>query len=179
MPSWCEGLRLPAHRCALDDCRGQATVEAAFLVPLLLIGLMMLIQPGIILYDRMVMGSAASEGCRLLVTMSATDGIDRYEEAVKRALASVPQQDNFHMHNPCSWEVVLEGGVGSRATVTIRNKVRPLPLFDWGAAALGILDSDGLMSIEVKSETSGWPDWVSGSSGGLTPRGWIDSWDAS
>lgn len=179
MPSWCEGLRLFFRRQVLGGCCGQATVEAAFLVPLLLVGLMLLIQPGIVLYDRMVMNAAASEGCRLLTTMSGTDYAARLEEAIRRGLAAIPQQENFHMHDPCSWEVFLEGGAGSRASVTIRNKVRPLPLFDWGASALGVLDSEGLMSIEVKSEARGWPDWVSGSSEGLTPRGWIDSWDGS
>ena len=34
---------------------GQATVEAAFLIPLILLLLMLLMQPGIILYSRMVM----------------------------------------------------------------------------------------------------------------------------
>ena len=47
---------------------GQATVEAAFLLPVLFVGLLLLMQPGILLYDRLVMQAAASEGCRLLAT---------------------------------------------------------------------------------------------------------------
>ena len=35
--------------------RGQATVEGAFLIPVILLMLMLLIQPGILLYDRVVM----------------------------------------------------------------------------------------------------------------------------
>ena len=42
---------------------GQATVEAAFLLPVLFVGLLLLMQPGILLYDRLVMQAAASEGC--------------------------------------------------------------------------------------------------------------------
>lgn len=179
MRSWCRGPLLFACDRLFGACRGQATVEAAFLVPSLLLGLMLLIQPGIILYDRMVMSAAASEGCRLLVTKAAGEDAARYQAAVKRALASVPQQDNFHVHDPCSWDVSLEGGEGGAAFVTIRNKLRPLPLFDWGARALGALDSDGLLSVEVSCEAHGLPDWVSGSSGGHSPRGWIGSWDAS
>ena len=34
---------------------GQATIEAAFMIPVLLIAVLLLIQPGIIMYDRMVM----------------------------------------------------------------------------------------------------------------------------
>ena len=41
---------------------GQATVEAAVLIPVLFTVLLLLIQPGIILYDRMVMNYAAAEG---------------------------------------------------------------------------------------------------------------------
>ncbi len=52
-----------AGRCG---CRedGQATVEAAFALPVLFLLVLLLVQPGIVLYDRMVMASAAAEGCR-------------------------------------------------------------------------------------------------------------------
>ena len=39
---------------------GQATVEAAFLIPVIFVAMMVLLQPGIILYDRMVMNHAAA-----------------------------------------------------------------------------------------------------------------------
>lgn len=48
--------------------KGQAAVECAFLIPVTLLLLMLLIQPGIILYNHMVMKAAASEGCRLIAT---------------------------------------------------------------------------------------------------------------
>lgn len=47
---------------------GQAAVECAFLIPVVLLLLLFLIQPGIILYNHTVMKAAASEGCRLLST---------------------------------------------------------------------------------------------------------------
>lgn len=53
---------------------GQATVEAAFLLPVLFVWLLLLMQPGILLYDRLVMQAAASEGCRLLATKTAAAG---------------------------------------------------------------------------------------------------------
>ena len=40
---------------------GQSTVEGAFLIPVILLMLMLLIQPGILLYNRVVMQSAAEE----------------------------------------------------------------------------------------------------------------------
>ena len=41
--------------------RGQATVEAAFLIPVLFTVLLLSVQPGMVLYDRMVMRAAASD----------------------------------------------------------------------------------------------------------------------
>ncbi len=57
----------------LRDERGQATVEAAFAVPVLMVLVLVLVQPGIILYDRIVMEGAAAAGCRLLATLPESD----------------------------------------------------------------------------------------------------------
>ena len=49
-----------------NDERGQGTVEAALVIPVLFVLLLLLLQPGIVLYDRMVMRGAAAEACRPL-----------------------------------------------------------------------------------------------------------------
>lgn len=68
-------------------------MEAAFALPVLMVLLLLLIQPGIVLYDRMVMQAAAAEGCRLLAT--STDSLGAMDEAceafVRHRLGSVPQ----------------------------------------------------------------------------------------
>lgn len=61
--------------------RGQGTVEAAFVLPVLLGLVLFLLQPGIVLYDRVVMKSAAAEACRLLIVSGSDFG--ESEEAVK------------------------------------------------------------------------------------------------
>ena len=58
----------------LHDERGQGSVEAAVVIPVLFLLLLMLLQPGIVLYDRIVMGSAAAEACRLLATSTDARG---------------------------------------------------------------------------------------------------------
>ena len=57
-------------------------MEGAFAIPLVFLLLLLLLQPGILLYDRMVMNAAAAEGCRMLATRSADAGVDAaaYEE---------------------------------------------------------------------------------------------------
>ena len=158
---------------------GQASVEAAFLIPIVFIMLLLLIQPGIILYDRMVMQSAASEGCRLLATKTDAVGFsdEKYESYILRRLGSIPPQDNFHVHNgTCSWEIELVGNENSAVVnVTIKNKVRPLPLLDSGAKLLGLLDESGLLTIEVSVSMPTQPYWVSGSEYGLDPRAWVEA----
>ena len=63
--------------------RGQGTVEAAFVLPVLLGLVLFLLQPGIVLYDRVVMKSAAAEACQLLAVSGSDFG--ESEEAVRRS----------------------------------------------------------------------------------------------
>ena len=68
------------------DARGQSTVEAAVALPVVFLLVLLLVQPGIVLYDRMVMAGAAAEGCRLLAT---SDGdAATCEEYVRRPSTS-------------------------------------------------------------------------------------------
>ena len=86
------------------DARGQSTVEAAVALPVVFLLVLLLVQPGIVLYDRMVMAGAAAEGCRLLAT---SDGdAATCEEYVRRRLGAIPPFDVFHVHDSgCTWEV--------------------------------------------------------------------------
>ncbi len=156
---------------------GQATVEGAFLIPLILLLLMMLIQPGILLYNRMVMQSAAAEGCRLLATRPV-DGYGSeaaFKEYVLRHLGSVPQQENFHVHESgCSWVVELKGDeTHERVGVSIENRVKPLPFFDFGASTLGLTGSDGCFSQKVEVSQQVKSDWVLNNELGLVPDSWV------
>ena len=153
-------------------------MEAAFLIPVLLGGLLLLIQPGIVLYDRMVMNAAAAEGCRLMVTLPEGDSSDQCRNFVLRRLAAVPQQDCFHVHGgDCSWEVETTGGETSQeVSVTIRNKIKPLPLLSWGSALLGASCADGTWVVEVTQTLATQPSWVEGAAEGSGPSTWIGAW---
>lgn len=159
---------------------GQATVEAAFMIPVLFVVLLLLLQPGIILYDRVVMSHAAAEGCRLLATSNASFGTDDAQcaELIRRRLGAIPQQDIFHVHEGgCSYQVdVSGGGESSLASVSIENKVRLLPLFD-SAAALAGLAEDGCIVVKVECQIETQPDWVSSSASGIDPDAWVHSRD--
>lgn len=156
--------------------RGQAVVECAFLIPVVLLVLMMLIQPGILLYNYMVMNAAAAEGCRLLATKTAVSTSEEvYEDTVRRHLGSIPQQENFHVHQSgCSWVISMEGSEESiTVSVSIENQIKPLPFFDFGSRVLGLTNAEGNFVQEVQVERDVYSAWVAQSEDGISPRDWV------
>lgn len=163
----------------LDD-HGQAVVEGAFAIPVMFLLLLLLVQPGILLYDQMVMRAAAAEGCRMLATRSADAGVDAaaYEEAVRRHLGAIPQQENFHRHRDgCSWDISLSGDEhATEVSVRIAHSVRLLPLFDAGGTLLGLGDGAGNIGLEVEVSAPTQDTWVAGSEFGMNPSAWVGKW---
>ncbi len=160
------------------DERGQSTVEAAFVLPIVMLLVLFLLQPGIILYDRIVMQSAATEGCRLLSTLPS-DNTSEGEDYIKRRLSAVPQQDLFHVHSDsaCSWVIELVGNeTTSQVSVSILTEVKPLPLLDIGAALLGMTNDEGNLEVKVEAQLQSQPDWVLSDEGSLDPTNWIGAW---
>lgn len=158
------------------DDAGQTTVEAAFALPALLLLVILLVQPGIVLYDRMVMAGAAAEGCRLLAT--GEGDVATCETFVKRRLGAVPPQDHFHVHDGgCTWEVVCAGGGGDdRSRVTVRTEVEPLPLLGAPAALAGLLNARGNLEVEVTVEAPTRAVWAQQSLGGASPNERAGAW---
>lgn len=162
--------------------QGQAVVEAAFLIPVLLLALLLLIQPTILLYTTLVMQGAAAETCRIVATESLMEkNVDAIEDFAKRRLAAVPQQDNFHVHEPsCTWVITYTGDEStSEVTVEITNEVKPLPLFDFGLEALGVLNDEGNYQLEVSHHLATKSAWVQQNPLGTDPDQWIERWNAS
>lgn len=161
------------------DRTGQTTVEAAYLIPVLFLLLLLLCQPIILLYNHMVMNGAASEACRLLSTKTSVGAYsdDKYEGYVKRRLAAIPPLDIFHAHTGAkTWDITMEGDEStSNVTVRITNKLKPLPLLDLGAGLLGLCDEEGYLvqTVEVTAPTQ--PSWVWGGENS-GPTQWTTQW---
>ena len=173
-------LRLAASQPRHWSCRGQGTVEAAIAIPILFILMLLLLQPAIVLYDRVVMGNAAAEACRLIAT--STDALGSMsgssEAFVRHRLAAIPQHECFHAHEDgCSWDIELSGDESSGVvTVRIANELKPLPLFDAGSTFLGLTNGRGHLVIEESVSMPTQPDWVSSSPEGTDPASWIGAW---
>lgn len=162
------------------DMRGQAVVEAAALIPVLFITLLLLIQPGILLYDRVVMQAAAAEGCRLLATKTDVQGAmaESCEAFVRHRLGAIPPIDCFHVHDSgCSWDIAFEGDEQSSIVrTTISTQVRPLPLFDAAGALLGVVGDSGTFEVKVSAQMPTQPAWVENAKAGRDPAVWVGAW---
>lgn len=169
-----------SRRRQLSGCEGQSTVEAAYLLPVLLLLFLLLLQPGICLYNLMVMENAAAEGCRLLATRTVQGDFtnEKYEGYVKRRLAAIPPAEVFHIRNGNKgWELELEGDENSTmVSVRIVNRLKPLPLLGWGASLAGLTDGEGNLVQEVNVAMPTQPAWVwENSLGG--PMDWTTQWE--
>lgn len=133
--------------------KGQGVVEAAFLLPIMLVLVLLLVQPAIVLYDLIIMKSAASETCRLL----ATSEVD-VEDFVRSRLSAIPQTEIFHVHDSgCSYEISVAGTGTSQTSTKITNKLKPIPLVD---LAFKLFGGGGLITISAESTQTVQPGWV-------------------
>lgn len=163
----------------LCDSKGQATVEAALALPVVFLLLLILAQPAIILYDRVVMSQAASEGCRVLMTSGGSSGDARVcEDFVRRRLSAVPQQDCFHVHgDECSWDIELTGSSASETVgVVVSTEVKPLPLLDVAAAFAGMVNERGNLVVKVEVVMSTQPSWLVNTGMGSGATSWVGAW---
>ena len=150
---------------------GQATVEAAALVPVILLILALMCQPAILVYDRMVMDAAAGQGVRMLATKPVGAPESGYMAAIEDQLAAIPDLPIFHADGS-RWDIELSGDEeGGEVSVRIRAAVEPLPLAGIAAAALGALDAQGRIVLEVECTEGTRPEWLEGS-----PSVWVSQW---
>jgi hypothetical protein len=94
----------------IDNVRGQAAVEAAFLLPVFLLVLGLMLEPALLFYNRCVMNAAAAEGCRMLETNAADEASAK--AFVLRRLAAIPNADAFHCGGKDAWDIELSGAEG-------------------------------------------------------------------
>ncbi|MCH3942359.1 MAG: pilus assembly protein [Atopobiaceae bacterium] len=154
---------------------GQASVEAALLLPVAMALVALLVQPVCLLYTRSVMESSAAEGVRALATASGSGGAtaEACERFVRRRLAAVPELSCFHVGGEDDWTVSCEGAEGEAScSVSIAGHARPLPSSGWQAGVLGGSDDSGIvLEVEVSEDVR--PSWLKGTYGE-----WVGMWDA-
>lgn len=152
--------------------RGQASVEAAVLLPVLFLVLGVFVQPAVLLYDKAVMRSAAAEGCRLIATNTASG--TAVEAYLLRRLGGVPNLDAFHCGGERGWDLAW-GGPDEAGEVSVRivGRARPLPLFGVAAGLSGAIGADGNVELRVEERSSCRPAWAQQAG---SPESWIGRW---
>lgn len=149
--------------------KGQASIEAAVLLPALFALFALLLQPAILLYNNCIMNAAAAEGCRLLATNTASDASVR--AYVERRLKAIPNLSIFHRGN--DWEITWDAGANG-ANLQIVNHAEPLPLFGLTASFTKSMDPHGKIEQRVEASCSPVPEWVAAQ--GYEPATWISEW---
>lgn len=169
----CSGNLSKALRRKVADERGQSTVEAAFVLPVLMLLFLMMLQPAICLYDHIVMRGAAVEACRLLTTSTSDKSTN--EDYIRRRLSAIPDIPIFHVHSTqCSYEIEMLGDeTASEVSVRISNEIKPLPLLDIAMGLLNALNGSGNLEIEAQVSLPTQPDWAKSSPEGSTPQEWV------
>ncbi len=152
---------------------GQSTVEAAVMLPVFLVVLGLMAQPAILLYDRMVMQSAAAETCRLVETCASDDSAVR--TYALRRLYAIPQADVFHIDGDDGWECTFSGGeLSGEVEVMLSHHVHPLPLLGVVVGLGQEIDGDGNVVQSVTAKGTLAPAWASAA--GKSPGSLIGAW---
>lgn len=125
----CASLSICDHRC-LRVC-GQSCVEAAFLLPVLLVFLLLLLQPALMLYHALILENTCQEACRVLATCSNDQDMRALDGFITHRLQVLPAcfASSDDADAQPDWSVTTQGNAASREVgVTIEGYVRALPL---------------------------------------------------
>lgn len=145
---------------------GQSSVEAALLLPIILILVALLLQPVCILYTKTIMSGAASEAARLYGT--STDS-DQCKEYVLRRLAAIPEIPLFHTGGKEDWLIELQKD-SHEVHINITGHLRPVPPVGWLLSLTGQNGASGyVVSAQVQEKVR--PQWLGGSY-----AEWIHMW---
>ena len=145
-----------------ESTSGQATIEAAVLLPTLMLVIALLVQPVCIIYTRAAMRSAAAEAARAIATDYDGDLSD-CRSYVLRRLEAVPDVPLFHSGGASDWSISLSRG-GRGVNVEVVGHVRPLPLLGVALAAFSESDGKGMVLRESLREEVR-PSWIRGTYG--------------
>lgn len=175
--TWCKvsvGLETSSCSKVHLETLGQASVEAALMLPILMLLFAMLLQPACLLYTRAIMQQAAAETARALIsrTTSGAFSDESYVAYARRRLSAVPNVAAFHTGGESGWQIELSGSESSsEVSVSIKGKLRPLPFVGVVATMLGEVEGDEVV-LSVEAQEAARPSWLEGSY-----KSWAAEWD--
>ena len=147
-----------SHR-ELLSCAGQASIEAACILPVLFVLMLLMVQPIIIAYTKTMMNDAAQETCRVVSTDYDASFDDCRQFAIRR-LRTIPYMSLFHQGGDDAWDIQISRN-DKHSIVEITSHAQPLPLVGLSAWGLASLDDEGIV-LQVKAEQQSRASWVKG-----------------
>ena len=142
--------------------RGQSTVEAAVVLPSVMLVFALLLQPACLSYTRSVMRGAAGECARAAATAYGSD-LGSCKAFALRRLAAVPEVPLFHVGGQSDWSIRIDRGE-KQVSVQISGHARPLPLLGALSGLVSMRDGKGVV-LRVSLSEQMRPDWVGGDYG--------------
>ena len=151
------------------QCAGQATVEAAVLIPSVMLLLGILVQPVCLLYTRAVMHGTAAETARAVLTARGAEDLTECEQYARRRLAAVPEVSVFHVGGTDDWQIgVAQGDDGAGLALLdlrlvvfnlasndlgyfIRSKFHTIPAFPFFPPARAVSGPAGAKELLLRS----------------------------
>ena len=155
----CEKHGAGLRSCALHGEEGQATVEAAVVLPAVMLVFALLLQPVCLSYTRAVMRAAAAESARAAATAYGGD-LGACRSYALRRLRAVPEVPLFHVGGEGDWDISIDRA-DHQVSVHISGHVRPLPLMGLLASAALERDATGLV-LDVRLQEDLRPSWLGG-----------------
>lgn len=145
----------------LKSLSGQASLEAALILPTFLLVMGMLIEPLCYFYTKSIMQAAAADAARLVCTgVNLTD--EQIEAYIKRRLKAVPEISIFHTGGEADWTFDISGPDDEGIVIVeITGHLRLLPI---GQLAMGVFKQTDDAGIVLRSYAEGLyrPEWLKG-----------------
>lgn len=159
----CTSMCVPSFSCGhvtLKSEVAQASVEAAFILPIALLLCGMMVQVGIYGFTRSVMMRTCAETVRV-ASFDFDGNTQDCCEFAKRRLKAIPNLTLFHTPSPDDWDIQIQISDRS-AKVSITGHFQPIPVIGALVEAFTEKDDKGcIIRAEVEEHTQ--PSWVEGS----------------
>lgn len=155
---------LVIFRTLFHSERAQATIEAAFVLPVALLCIGLSVQPIVYMYTKSIVQEAAYDGVRFASSESDDKKTERY---VLRRLQAIPTLEIFHLVDMNDWNIELTR-TSSAVELRISGHIKPIPIIGTPSTLVLPHDEKGLV---VQSQArifdrpswreGGYDDWVS------------------
>lgn len=156
-----------------DEEDGQTTLEAAYLLPVLMLLFGMLLQPVCIAYTRQIMQHVAQEAAHVVAIQDSTMSPSDIEKFIRSHLEAVPKISLFRASEK-DWQIHITQKDGvAPAKVEIKAFVRPVPFLGVFAGFAGKKEGENIC-LEVRANEQLRADWVQGNYGE-----WMKIWNHS